>query len=134
MEKRSIATYENEFIESSESLRQFAENRGLVYTSLKQVSRKDSWISKRKELNRKRGIKTSAKSGIPVKKQAKATSGKFTKGLSVPPGEPIEKSKPTFYIPKHLMKQLKHLAVDEEKTLSDLASEAIKLLLKKYGR
>ena len=46
----------------------------------------------------------------------------------------MEKKAVTFRIDPTIVKRIKYLAVDHDKTLTDLFLEAIEDLLKKYGR
>ena len=46
----------------------------------------------------------------------------------------MEKKKATFNIDPQVMKDLKYLALDQDKTLTDLFTEAIELLFKKYKK
>jgi len=46
----------------------------------------------------------------------------------------MEKKAVTFRIDAAIVKKLKYLALDHDKTLTDLFLEAIEDLLKKYGR
>lgn len=46
----------------------------------------------------------------------------------------MERKTVTTSLEIELMKQLKHLAVDTDKALNDLLEEAIRDLLKKYGK
>ena len=46
----------------------------------------------------------------------------------------MEKKAVTFRIDPDIVKKLKYLAIDHDRTLTDLLLEAIQDLLKKYGR
>jgi hypothetical protein len=48
------------------------------------------------------------------------------------PPSPEERKQVGFRLSVRLMKELRHLAVDEDKNLNDLVEEAIQDLLKKY--
>lgn len=52
------------------------------------------------------------------------------------PAEPgnLNRTKVTFWVRSNLVKGLKHLSVDQDRLLSDLANEALSDLLAKYGK
>jgi len=61
---------------------------------------------------------------------------KDTSRHSIMPASPHnanQKQKATFYIPKDMLKNLKYLGVEQEKSMSDLITEGLALLFQAYG-
>jgi len=67
------------------------------------------------------------------KKDRKETSRHSIMPASPHNANQKQKQKATFYIPKDMLKNLKYLGVEQEKSMSDLITEGLALLFQAYG-